>query len=94
MIRRTSYIEICLLFEFDEYLFFKFRPAMERDLVSFEAEPFEKTRVSSGSRDQRRDHFPTFQEVMNVRHGNVVSLAMLANQPNQDFQVADTPVSL
>ena len=62
--------------------------------MSLEAEPFEQARFCSGSRDEGRDEFPALVDVVDVGHPDGVSLAVLADDPNQNLEVTDTPVPL
>ena len=58
---------------------------MEGDLMSLQTEPFEQAGLSSSARDQRAQQLPAFEMVMNITNLNSVTVAVFANQPNQDF---------
>lgn len=60
--------------------------------MSFETEPFEETRLRSGSRDERRDEFPTLPNVMNISNSDIISFAMFANDPYKNLEITNTPV--
>ena len=53
--------------------------------MSLQTEPFEQAGLSSSARDQRAQQLPAFEMVMNITNLNSVTVAVFANQPNQDF---------
>lgn len=67
---------------------------MQSDLVSLEAEPLEETGFGSGSGYEGGDEIPAFLDVVYLRDPDVVPLAVLADDPYQNLEVADTPVPL
>lgn len=83
-----------LLLKLYQNLLFLFGPAMHRDFIALQAQPFEEAGLAGSPRNQRRDKVPALDVVLQVRKADVLPLTMPANQPNQDFQVADAPVSL
>lgn len=62
--------------------------------MSLQTQPFEEAGLSRGARDERGDELPAFLVVVDVTDGDVVALAVLADEPDQDLQIADAPISL
>lgn len=83
-----------VLLEIHEDLLLLLRPAVQRDLVSLQTQPFEQARFCSGARDKRRDEIPAVLVIVDVTDWNVVPLAVFADEPDQDLQIADAPISL
>lgn len=83
-----------VLLELDEDLFFLLAPAMEGDLVTPQTEPLEEARVGGGAGDDGGDESPALLLVVDLSHPHPLLLAVLADQPDQDLEVADAPVPL
>jgi hypothetical protein len=81
-----------ILFELNQYLLLFLRPTMQSDFVPLQAEPLEEAGLCSCAWDQRGNEFPAFDHVVDVRYGESILLAMLANEPNKNFEVAYTPI--
>lgn len=62
--------------------------------MSLQTEPFEEAGLGGGARDERGDEFPAFLVVVDVTDRDVVPLTVLADEPDQDLQIADAPISL
>ena len=62
--------------------------------MPLQTEPFEEAGLSGCARDERGDEFPAFLVVVDVADGYAVALAVLADEPDQDLQIADAPISL
>lgn len=62
--------------------------------MSLQTQPFEEAGLSRCARDERGDELPAFLVVVDVTDGDVVALAVLADEPDQDLQIADAPISL
>ena len=87
-------VEGTVLLEVHEDLLLLFGPAVEGDLVALQTEPLEEAGLCGGAGDEGRDEFPALLVVVDVADGDVVALAVLADEPDQDLQIADAPVSL
>lgn len=62
--------------------------------MPFEAEPLEEAGVGGGSGDERRDELPALSDVVHFGNRSAVSLAMLADEPDEYLEVTNTPVPL
>lgn len=62
--------------------------------MPLQTEPLEEAGLGGGAGDERGDEFPAFLVVVDVVDRDVVALAVLADEPYQDLQIADAPISL
>jgi hypothetical protein len=62
--------------------------------VPAEAEPLEEAADGAGAGDEGADEFPAVLVAVHFRHLNPILFTVLADQPDEDLQIADAPVPL
>lgn len=67
---------------------------MQSYFMTFEAEPLEEAGIRGCAWDKRRDQLPTLADVVNVGNACSFPLTVLADEPDEDFEVANAPVPL
>ena len=66
---------------------------MYSDFISLETQPFEKAAINSSPRYERRNKYPTLIIVMKLSYWYILNLTMFADDPHQNFEIANAPIS-
>ena len=61
--------------------------------MTFETEPLEEAGLRRGAGDKGGDELPAFADIVDFGDGESLSVAVLADEPDEDLEIADAPVA-